>query len=172
MNIFLTATSPILAAQALDDRRVNNQVRETAQLLSTALRSFGIDDWRLLKSTHVSHPVTKWVMLTRGNFDWTLQHFDALGREKSVRYPDNPPHKNWAELMDVFLDYLPQVPEGKLLPFVNCAARADMDLDFKHISDPVQAYRLYLSARWQRDSIPPAWTNRGAPFWWRQSHAA
>lgn len=171
MNIFLTDPSPTACAHALDDRRVNNQTRETAQLLCTALRTHGCDDPRLMRVAHPHHPVTKWVTASRSNWLWTLEHFLALGAEKSVRYPDNPAHRNWLELRDVLPAMERVLPAGDLRPFVNCARRVDLDVDFTHVDDVTVAYRMYLEARWRLDSRAPAWSHRGEPAWLGGDHA-
>ena len=47
--------------------------------------------------------------------------------------------------------------------FVNCAANASLNLNFKHLNT-VDAYKQYLNARWSTDKITPRWTNSVRPF--------
>lgn len=87
MNIFVTSLDPVACAQALDDRRLVKMVLETAQLLSTVHRWYGTaikDD--VYKATHVNHPCSVWLRLSRGNYDWLLRHFQALLEEYTYRY--------------------------------------------------------------------------------------
>lgn len=166
MNIFAVSEKPADCAAALDNSRVNNQIRETAQLLCTALRVHGCDDPRLMRQTHVHHPVTKWVCLSLSNWLWTYDLFRALALEKRVRWPDNDDHKSWVELRQPLLDLSAQfMPDGPQTPFVNCAARRNMHLDFTDMDDVHEAYRSYLVSRWVRDVRTPRWSNRGSPDW-------
>lgn len=149
MNLFYTEAAPEACAEALDDKRVNNQIRETAQLLCSALRMHGCGDPRLMKATHTGHPVTKWVASSYANWNWTFDHFKALAAEKLVRWPDNPPHKNWRELGPI-LQHLAMefMNKGWYTTPVNCASRTDMNLDFRSWPDTIQAYRIYMCHRW------------------------
>lgn len=168
MNLFITHASPLASAQALDDKRVVNQIRETGQLLCTSLQVRGCRDSRLMRPTHENHPVTLWVGRSRANWNWTFRHFEALAAEKQRRWPSNSPHKNWVELGGVlpgladqtFLDH-----PGCLVGFQNSARNESLDLDFTHIPNVPTAYREYLNARWRLASVPPRWTTTGAPLW-------
>lgn len=165
MNIFMTSDDgdPIECAQALCNRRVNNQVRETGQLLCTALQFHGVVDDKLMKPTHAGHPVSKWVRETRSNWEWTFEHFLALGEEKQVRYPDNAPHATYLRLRDYITGTA--IPAGPLTPFANCARRKDLDIDFTDVAEVPLAYKLYMITRWELDSVVPSFSNRGEPEW-------
>lgn len=165
MNIFLTSECPAECARALDDRRVNNQVRETAQMLCTALRQYGLRAEWPMAVAHPHHPATKWVCETADNWQWAFEHFLALGVEKSVRYPDNPPHRSFEELRRPLWEHRGVMPAGALTPFVNCARRLDLGIDHTGEPDTVLAYRRYVVDRWRLDSVPPAWSHRGPPDW-------
>jgi len=58
---------------------------ETAQLLSTALRSRGQTDG-VYKNTHVNHPCAVWTRSSRLAFSWMLEHGYALADEYAYRY--------------------------------------------------------------------------------------
>lgn len=168
MNLFITHASPVLSAQYLDDKRVVNQIRETAQMLCTSLIVRGCNDARLMAPTHRNHPVTLWVGKTKANWSWTFRHFEAPAAEKQRRWPDNPPHKNFVELQPVlpgladqtFLDH-----PGCLVGFQNCARRSDLGIDFTHIPSVPTAYRLYMAERWKTDARPPRFSNTSPPPW-------
>jgi hypothetical protein len=53
-------------------------------------------------------------------------------------------------------------------PFPNCAANAALGISFKHVEDVHQAYRMYINARWQRDTIPLTWNYGTEPEWREQ----
>jgi len=170
MNIFLTSYDPQACAQALDDKRVVNQTLETAQLLCSALRMNGCRDKRLCLLSHQHHPVTKWVASSYAHWFWTYSLFMALGQEKLVRFPQNPPHKSWERLSGV-LPKLAQKSELRFKTaedetlFCNCARNSSLNLDFTAVASPVSAYRLYLMARWGLDKKEPRWSNRDRPDW-------
>ncbi|QNN99775.1 hypothetical protein P67b_00016 [Ruegeria phage Tedan] len=168
MNIFLTDPSPVKCAADLDDKRVVNQVRETGQLLCTALSMNGYPGSCLpMKPTHQGHPVTKWVAHSLENWLWTYSHFKALFHQKSLRYPDRPGHKTWFDCLDADIHSKAFVvmPGIGRTPFVNCAANSSLNLDFTHIGNVPEAYRLYLIERWETDARPPRWTNGNRPSW-------
>lgn len=163
MQLFITNPNPIICAQVLDNKRVNNQTRETAQLLCTALHLNGVEaDW-LMKPTHKNNPITKWVSSSYEAYFWTLQHFLALGGEKRLRWPDNPPHKNWVELRHPLAVSAWRMPNKHWQPFPNCAARSSLGIDFTAVADTHRAYKSYLLARWSLEN--PVWTNRSEPAW-------
>jgi len=164
MNLFATSSCPWQCAIDLDDSRVVNQCRETAQLLCSAIHLRGRWNETLMRPTHLHHPVTKWVALNDGNFFWTWCHLEALGREKRHRYPDAPDHKSWTEYR-LLTAQLGSLTYGKPDSFENCAANASLDLDFKHIPDVHLAYREYIKARWSMAKRAPRWTNRRRPEW-------
>lgn len=167
MNIFVTSSDPRECARALDDKRVVNQTRETAQLLCSALRLHDCEDPRLMRLAHPHHPVTKWVASSYARWLWTYEHFVALGLEKIIRYPSNKAHKNWTELLGILPElaaktYFPAFP---VLPFCNAAQRKEFSLDFTTVPNVPAAYRQYLCHRWAQDKRQPQWTNREPPDW-------
>lgn len=171
MNIFVTSSDPRACARALDDKRVVNQTRETAQLLCSALRLHGCDDPRLMRLAHPHHPVTKWVASRYTRWLWTYEHFVSLGLEKIIRYPNNKAHKNWVELLGILPElasktyYEDYFPSGPLESFCNAAQRKEFNLDFTSIPNVPAAYRQYLCCRWAQDKRQPQWTNRKPPNW-------
>lgn len=171
MNIFVTSPDPVKCAHALDDKRVVSQIRETGQILATALRRHGFvvtaaHDFKIPEEAHPHHPVTLWVGETRGNWDWTMAHFEALLDEKMVRWPENEPHA-YTPLVKLKADaklLLGRLPIERA-KFQNSAANEDLGFDFTHIKNVNEAYRQYLMARWANDKRPPVWSNRGKPKW-------
>lgn len=179
MNLFCTSSCPIQSAQALDNARVNNQARETAQLLSTAVRLIAPDlfpdDKTLYRKAHEAHPISLWVKRSRQSFTWTLTHGLALLDEFATRFPDSPTKGIHASsrvihpIMGAFrygvLPLLPDCPQEQL---PNCAANSGLGLNFKTMDNAVEAYRTYLLTRWQlaaRSPAKPRWTNRQPPEW-------
>lgn len=168
MNLFITHPSPVLSAQALDDKRVVNQIRETGQLLCTSLQERGCRATGLMAPTHAHHPVTLWVGASKANWLWTFRHFEALAMEKLRRWPDNPTHKNWRELHPVLAELADRAflgHPGCLVGFQNSARNESLGLDFSKVPSVPTAYRLYLTERWKTDARPPRWTNTQPPSW-------
>lgn len=168
MNLFVTDPGPAVCAAALDDKRVVNQLRETAQMLCTALHQWGCTHPALMREAHKHHPVTKWVGASVGNFAWTLDHFWALAEEKLRRWPNNPQHKNFTELSPLLgalaLEHSEGIP-GARMAFQNSARNQTLGLDFSSVRDVPEAYRLYMAERWKTDARPPRWTNTTPPAW-------
>lgn len=114
MQLFGLDGMPAHAAAMMCDTHVNSQVRETAQMCTTALRFVhgcnitgqidctdwpkgGIRDPYLNFSQH--HPIVWWVAGSRAHFRWTLSHGRALAEE----YKHRSGNKHMCE---AFLDHL------------------------------------------------------------------
>lgn len=166
MNIFCYSSDPAQCAIWLDNARHNKMILETAQLLSTATRVIAdIDDNPpVYKRAYYNHPCTKWARAARGNFEWLIEHMQALvdtkpGDHKSARllpvFRDYATHHNWSDLPDT-------------TPFVNCARNSDLGIDYTHLDDVHLAYRLYHIQRWAIDKPRPRWTWGKEPGWRKQ----
>lgn len=129
-------------------------ILESVQLLSTAVRHYGYQGEDVYKSTHVNHPCTIWARQNRANYNWLLKHTIALAEQKFKR--QGKTHKSF-NLVSRLMELSDLIPDGDLSPFVNCARRADMGIDYTHIEDVHEAYQLYLNDRWDRDTIEPTW---------------
>lgn len=156
MNIFITSECPIESAAYLDDKRVVKMVLETAQLLSTAVRSLGIEVG--YASTHANHPCAKWARESRQNYEWTWHHGLALATEYAARY--GKLHKS-GMLLYILGQYRDRFPDIGLTEFANCAANKSFGIDYKNVKDIPLAYRLYLSDRWELDKRCPTWYGHG-----------
>ena len=84
MNIFFLHKHPVIAAQMQCDKHVVKMVLETAQMLSTAVRSQGHDVG--YKSAYPKHPMTLWVSQNADNFRWAWLHGMSLAKEYTNRY--------------------------------------------------------------------------------------
>jgi len=158
MNIFVTSYCPIESAKFLDDKRVNKMCLESAQMLSTALRTLGCEDERLYKSTHKNHPSCVWVRQSDMNFVWLLAHFEALLDEYEKR---RGREHGCSRLLAAFYANIDWLPVGELTDFANCAANSSLGLSYKHVDDVRLAYQLYLADRWETDKRAPTWYGLG-----------
>lgn len=157
MNIFVTSPSPVLSAQALDDKRLVKMCLETAQILCSC-------PWpqrpEVYKPTHENHPVVKWAGATGENYKWTEQHFVALCAEYNKRY--SKIHGCMDKLVtelgpDAWGDNAK--PDG----FCNAAANQGLKADFRRIPDVFKAYSAYLLFRWCTDKTEPTWNKQKVP---------
>ncbi len=154
MNIFVLDTDPVRAAEYLCDKHVVKMALETAQLLCTALASYGGDV--PYKPTHRNHPCTLWASTSRANFDWLAAHGDAICREYARRY-EGREHKSRAVIVRA-REQFARLPSGSLTAFAQA-----MPDEYRR-ADPVAAYRAYYSgakARFATWRAPAA-----APDWW------
>jgi hypothetical protein len=152
MNIFVTDNCPVKSAKFLDNKRVVKMCLETAQMLCTAISSFGVNT--PYKPTHRNHPCNVWVRESKENWLWLYQHGIALCEEYTRRY--HKTHKCEGIIRSIYKhnELLPQKGRTK---FVNCAANNSVNVSFKHVDDVLEAYKLYLNRRWELDIKPPTW---------------
>lgn len=162
MNIFVSDPCPIKSAQNLDDKRVIKMILESAQMLCTALHEHGHSHIAKYKATHKNHPCNIWARENQANYNWLYIHFIALSEEYTHR--TGKIHKSYKDCSVDLAKGMTLLRAGELTPFANCAARKDMDIDYKHLPDVHEAYRLYLIDRWANDKLTPKWTKRNRPF--------
>lgn len=168
MNIFVSDNDPKVSAINLDDKRVVKMILETAQLLSTAIIMNGGE--APYKATHKKHPSTIWAANSKSNFMWLVEHGLALGNEYTLRFGKQ--HKSISIITHIIQNELFKViPDGELQTFANCTANQTKGISYKHLEDPVEAYRAYLSARWDTDTLVPKWTCRAKPEWYKGIYA-
>ena len=145
MNIFATTNDPYKAAEYLDNKRVVKMVLETCQLLCTAINVYGgVSPY---KTTHKNHPCAIWVRTTRGNYEWTLKHFEGLLMEYTRRY--NKVHKCESYFLHLVLE-ADLIPPGPFQDPPNCTT-------FKEVKNVYLAYNMYLHEKWQNDKVKPKW---------------
>ncbi len=160
MNIFAFSPDPWECALWLDDVRKNKMILETAQLLSSAV-AINDPSWakHVYKPTHLGHPCAKWVMTSKTNFSWLLTYMKDLVEQQGK-------HKS-SELIPVFSEYYKEgwFLQSERTPFPNCAANAGLGISFRHIPDVHEAYRLYITERWKRDTISLSWLKGEEPSW-------
>lgn len=164
MNIFATDPSPVRCAEALDDKRVNKMVLETAQILSTVLwRYNGTHALRqipgLYKATHTGHPCTQWAGRTRSNFLWLCEHGFALADVYKKSFYRT--HKSKTVIASAF-EYASTIPDGPLTEFANCTDFKGVKWDHLNIH---QKYKAQMNLKWSMDNYTPTWKNRQPPIW-------
>lgn len=164
MNIFAISRRPVLCAKALDDKRLNKMILETAQLLCSRFNIQAGEQITPYRTSHANHPITLWVLTDRNNARWLYQLGMAYGAEIEYRFGrEHSCYRVIRELGETFRDLKQPVLPG--IKLHNGARHKGLDLDFTHLPTP-NAYRAYLNARWPGDKRKPTWTRRGPPSWY------
>ena len=161
MKIIIFETCPCQSALWLDDIRKSKFILEAAQMLSTAVRfNDPFTTLSVYKSAYVSHPCTKWVRASRGNFKWALEWMSSLGAQKGGR------HKSLS-LLPHFYSFLEDgsFRGEELTPFANCARNVERGVNFSMVKDTPLAYRLYMVERWKETNITLSWRWGEEPEW-------
>lgn len=155
MNIFVLDRDPYIAASYMNDKHVVKMILESCQILSTALRHHGFEDPLLYRRTHIHHPCVKWVIESRSNYLWLLEHLNALHNEYKLRYMKV--HRSYRLLIEILSEVPLSYPDIGLTEFVLA-----MPEKYK-VKDPVESYRNYYfgdKARfstWTTPSTVPKW---------------
>jgi hypothetical protein len=164
MNIHFFNSDPVINATYLDDVRVRKMIVENLQMMSAALHRHNLDDQfkpvaksgKPYRISHQNHPSTIWSGNSRQNLLWLCDYTEALymryKRSGGQAFTDVP-----TNLQNVRRGAT-QLPDVGLTPFVNCAASESLGLNFKHLDDVHEAYKLYMFGRWSRDTIKLSWT--------------
>lgn len=173
MNIFLLDKNPRLAAQYHCDKHVVKMITETAQIISTVLRSTGkYKNSFLYKPTHQHHPCVKFITpglhpLANLHLSWLNRLLDNLLDEYDYRFEK---HENFITARNIHILtakhlalYCPEVlafptePDWANWPLA-------MPDEFK-TSDPVLSYQLYYI--YDKKHLHK-WTKRGIPRWLKE----
>lgn len=130
-------------------------ILESCQMLATAINENG--GKAPYKSTHKNHPSNIWCRESYENWIWLWNHMVALQYEYKKRR--GKVHKSFLIFLksDVKLQAKKVIPSKGLTKKPNCAANKSKGVDCKHIGDIYEAYRQYLSMRWEGDKHEPRW---------------
>jgi hypothetical protein len=142
MQLFVTSHDATECAAYLCNRRLNKQILECAQLLSTALYIHGcITPY---KPTHVRHPITKWVASSIETYELTKWFFVACCAEYYIRYRKQ---HGCAKLLSLF-----HHAECNKFPRTGCVARPYNCTPYKDL-EVTEAYKKLLNDKWMQDKI-------------------
>lgn len=161
MQIFAPYSDPVLSAKILDDQRIRKMITESAQLLSAAVRSNNGNTEGLYKYPPSGRELYAWAANSGDNFEWLGIHTLALIEEAQHRFSKVP---SSAEICRLAIDSGSKMeyPSAGLTPHVNRARSLAHGVDMTSIQDVHDAYRQYLSKRWELSS--PKWTNPSVIF--------
>ena len=113
MNIFVLDLRPNRAAQMMCDKHIIKMILESAQLLCAHFEP-GIAPY---KRTHYNHPCSIWIRRSRTNYQWLLDHADALCDEYAFRYGKIHKSKSVISWCRKNVDILTTLPNIGLTPF-------------------------------------------------------
>ncbi len=151
MNIFALTDDVVQCAEWHVDRHVVKMPLETAQMLCTSLRKFGVETPYL--PVHQKHPCTLWAGENQANFKWLCELGLALCMEYTHRY--GKVHKSQS-VIEFCYSQLDKLPVGEKTPYAQA-----MPDEFKH-TDSIQAYRNYYIGG---KSHLHTWSKRETPYW-------
>tara|TARA_R110002020_G_scaffold230798_6_gene441950 strand:- start:603 stop:1118 length:516 start_codon:yes stop_codon:yes gene_type:complete len=156
MNIFAIEGSDnnidwVKSAQSQDNYRVVKMILESCQMLCTTLNELSDKQVTPYRSTHKSHPSTKWVRASSANFESLVEHTMAMLEEYTERF--GKVHKCTSVLekcLDIYDPSLFPSQEQTRLPLA-------MPYEF-HSDNIIESYRRFYASkprmRYPKDKIP------------------
>jgi hypothetical protein len=169
VNIFYLSSSPVVSAQYLIDKHVNKMITESSQMLANCYPLRRLQEapktqkGEFRKYSHVHHPCSKWVLKSKQNFNWLLEHALAMYDEKVYRTQkghfclgfiswciENPP-----EMSDIGFTSPAQAFKEKYHHLIN-------------LNDPISAYRNFyiVDKRFDKNGKRmDFYTKRNRPEW-------
>lgn len=165
LNIFFLDYDPKLAAKYHCDQHVNKMILESAQMLSIAHHHRPSDissELPLYKysKTWVNHPCSKWVRLTRGNYDWLCELCFHLNEECKERYGHERDHLSYSKIIVNLTKKYPNCcsKNNIVTPPFQCVKE-----QYKNPNNPVKAYRdSYIYDK----SEFATWNYSQKPYWY------
>jgi len=156
MNIFAIEGSDnnidwIKSAKSQDNYRVVKMILESCQMLCTTLNELSDRQVTPYRSTHKSHPSTKWVRASSANFESLVEHTMAMLEEYTERF--GKVHKCTSvleECLDIYDPSLFPSQKQTRLPLA-------MPYEF-HSDNIIESYRRFYASkpriRYPKDKIP------------------
>lgn len=150
MNIFILDSSLEKCAECHVDSH-NKMILESAQMISTVLRSTGTDYG--YRQFNKNHPCNKWAASSLSNFLWLKELGLELTAEMTYRY--GTIHKSFEVIKNA---PNPNIPDLGITPFAQA-----MPDEYKNV-DAIKAYReFYKTEKFNKGIIK--YTNRLPPDW-------
>jgi hypothetical protein len=141
----------VKSAQSQDNYRVVKMILESCQMLCTTLNELHGKQVTPYRSTHKSHPSTKWVRASSANFESLVEHTMAMLEEYTERF--GKIHK-CASVLEKCIDlYNPS-----LFPSQE-STRLPLAIPYEFQSDNIiESYRKFYASkpriRYPKDKIP------------------
>ena len=180
MNLFFLHRLAWLAGIMHCDKHVPKMIVETCQMLSTALmKHTGLGELMPMRvdgktpysgNSYPHHPSTKWVGLTRANYQWAVDLGMSLLNEYEKRFGKTHGCTDALHHFAQNADWIPDLTDGVITPMaLAMATQYDYIIEEHQHTDRVQAYRDFYVA----DKIRFAKWEKGtpAPRWWKEALA-
>lgn len=160
MNIFVLDPCIVKSVKSYCDKHINKMITESVQMLGFCSSKYLKEDINTefpgVGKSHENHPCVKWLLESKGNYEylWDLAQF--MGIEYSYRERKDPNEHKSYRILNKLPRTIREMPDKGLTKFVNCTK------SFKDIPDVVEAYRLsYIFDKcrfvtWKR-RLPPVW---------------
>lgn len=190
MNIFVTSEDHKTIALDHPDNLLNKMITETAQLLCTCYRFYNGSPGKIISpktkksinnnyvlhdlgennnlpvifmSTHLNHPINRWLRESKENYIWTLQLLNSLHEE--FLYRRSKHHGSYIKTYDTLLN-VPNIKSLGMTPHPFC-----MFEEFKS-ENLHESYKNFLNnkffvwaTRTDKRKIFVSWTKRKVPHW-------
>lgn len=171
MNLFILSKNPQKCAEYMMDRHVVKIILEAVQMLCVCKRILDTvsesENNLLYKTTHVNHPVSKWVRESFDNWLWTIELIEAMHNEWKFRYNHDSKKTHKSFLIAMYLKDNPPPLEN-----FTCKGLTEFALAMPNIYKkpcPVESYRLYYAGEKQNIAT---YTRRQVPEWFTQYQRA
>lgn len=152
--LYFCDVNPTIAAECLDDARIQSSIPYALDILSEASHSIGLPRFRdaVLPTDEV-----RWTAGTRGNWVWVYHYLISLFDESAYREKRQHLLKPMLRPIGLLRQYFP----------TDCKRESQKVPNFTLIShrSNVIAYRLYLINHWRVEKPKPIWSYRGLPLW-------
>jgi len=144
MNIFYLDPNPLIAANYHCNQHLSKMVLESAQLLSTAYHSIGLDPIHvpdLYKPAYQGHPCTQWTCQSVHNMRWLIELCYALESERmSVGMNPHSSMDTVIQIKDV-LDY--DYPQASAIAHTSAALAMPAWIKYKTSMSETEKYQQY-----------------------------
>ena len=161
MNLRYTDQLPQDCARNLDDKILEDQIRDTVCFLTTAVNRLSEKDVPT-ESVYVTYNnIVTWITGSRSSFSWSLSYFEHLLNEHEYRF--NEKHRLY-KYFDQFAYFYFDATSLDL--FEEVASKEPPNCTPYKKAATIHAYRYYLvNDVWSDNST---WTKSDRPYWFEE----
>lgn len=164
MNIFITHKNHQQSASSLDDLRLDCQIKELAQILSTAIyNKIGMQS-DLYKPYNSNGRFVKWA----GSSKYCMLKLIDYGKELEIEYEFrfDKPHKSYYIILNSY-KYIEEFNEVGCKDYLSHVGDEQVVLYMLNGMNIYQAYQKVLQDKWYKDVKIPKWTKRNQPKFYK-----
>lgn len=164
MNIFITHKNHQQSASNLDDLRLGCQIKELAQILSTAIyNKIGIQS-DLYKPYNCNGRFAKWAGSSKYCMLKLIDYGEELEAEYEYRF--DKPHKSYYIILNSY-KYIEEFNEVGCKDYLSHVGDEQVVLYMLNSMNIYQAYQKVLQDKWYKDVKIPKWTKRNQPKFYK-----